>query len=267
MKNINIILGFFCFLGFTSCEKVVNVDLKNAEPKIVIEGIVDNSGRPASVKITKSVTFSTTANAPTVSGATVKIVDNAGNNYTLAETALGIYTNNTLVGQIGKTYTLTVQNAGVTYTGQSTIPRQMPIDTIYQERVTLPSNSPGGTAELGKIVSLVYTDIPGFGDNAHVLQTINGKVDNSLIVGDDQFTDAGNTPFQLFPNVNTKLKTGDFVKVELRFIDKTVFRYLIGIQEIQGGNTVPANPDSNLSGGCLGYFSAHTSETKTITIQ
>jgi hypothetical protein len=267
MKNINIILGFFCFLGFTSCEKVVNVDLKNAEPKIVIEGIVDNSGRPASVKITKSVTFSTTANAPTVRGATVKIVDNAGNNYTLAETTPGIYTNNTLVGQIGKTYTLTVQNAGITYTGQSTIPRQAPIDTIYQERVTLPSNTPGGAATLGKIVSLVYTDIPGFGDNAHVLQTINGKVDNSLIVGDDQFTDAGNTPFQLFPNVNTKLKTGDVVKVELRFIDKTVFRYLIGIQEIQGGNTVPANPDSNLSGGCLGYFSAHTSETKTITIQ
>jgi hypothetical protein len=267
MKNINIILGFFCFLGFTSCEKVINVDLKNAEPRIVIEGIVDNSGRPASVKITKSVTFSTTTTAPTISGATVKIVDNAGNNYALAETAPGIYTSNTLIGQIGKTYTLTVQNAGVTYSGQSTIPRQAPIDTIYQESVTLPSNTPGGTASLGKIVSLVFTDIPGFGDNAHVVQTINGKIDNSLIVGDDQFTDAGNTPFQLFPNVNTKLKTGDVVKVELRFVDKAVFRYLTGILEIQGGNTVPANPDSNLSGGCLGYFSAHTSETETIIIQ
>lgn len=267
MKNIQIIIGFFCIIGFTSCEKVVNIDLKNAEPRIVVEGIVDNSGKPASVKITKSVTFSTTTAAPAISGAIVKIEDNVGNNFILAETAPGIYTNNALVGQIGKTYTLTVQNAGVTYTGQSTIPRQMPIDTIYQESVTLPSNTPSGTATLGKIVSLVYTDIPGFGDNAHVVQTINGKVDNSLIVGDDQFTDAGNTPFQLFPNVNTKLKTGDVVKVELRFIDKIIFKYLIGIQEIQGGNTVPANPDSNLSGGCLGYFSAHTSETKTIIIQ
>lgn len=267
MKNINIIISLFCILGFSSCEKVVNIDLKNAEPKIVIEGIVDNSGRPASVKITKSIFFSSTATAPTISGASVKISDNNGNNFTLLETTAGVYTNNALIGQIGKTYTLTVQNAGVTYSGKSTISRQAPIDTIYQESVTLPNSTPGGSSSLGKVVSLVYTDIAGFGDNVHVVQTINGKIDNTLQVADDQFTDAGNTPYQLYPNVNTKLKTGDVVKIELRFIDKSVFRYLNGILEIQGGNTVPANPDSNLSGGCLGYFSAHTSETRTIIIQ
>jgi hypothetical protein len=267
MKNKNLILGFLCTIIFTSCEKVIDVDLKNAEPKIVIEGIVDNSGKPASVKITKTVSFSNTAAAPTISGATVSISDNVGNNYTLLETTPGVYTNATLVGQIGKTYNLTVQSAGITYTGKSTIPRQAPIDTLYQETVTLPTNTPGGTASVGKIVSLIFTDIIGFGDNVHVVQTINGKVDNSLIVGDDQFTDGGNTPFQLYPNINTKLKTADVVKIELRCIDKVVFRYLSGIQEIQQGNTVPANPESNISGGCLGFFSAHTSETKTIVIQ
>jgi Domain of unknown function (DUF4249) len=267
MKKINIVVTLFCAVVFTSCEKVVNVDLKNAEPTLVIEGIVDNSGRPASVKISKSISFSTTTAAPTVSGATVKVTDNAGNNYTLLETSPGIYTNNTLIGETGKTYTLTVQNAGVTYTGKSTIPRQAPIDSIYQEVVQLPNTTPGGAASNGKIVSLIYTDIPGFGDNVQVVQTINGRIDNTLQVADDQFTDGSNLPYQLYPNNNTKLKTGNVVKVELRFIDKTIFKYLSGILEIQGGNTVPANPDSNLSGGCLGYFSAHTSETKTIVIQ
>ncbi len=265
MKNI--IIALFCIVAFTSCEKVINVDLKNAEPRIVIEGVVDNSGRPASVRITKSISFSTTTSAPTISGAVVKITDNAGNNFTLLETTPGLYTNNTLIGEIGKIYTLTVQSAGVTYTAKSEISRQAPIDTIFQESVTLSGNAPGGAASIGKIVSLVYTDIPGFGDNVHVVQTINGKIDNTLQVADDQFTDGGNPPFQLYPNENTKLKTGDVVKIELRFIDKAVFKYLSGIQEIQGGNTVPANPDSNLSGGCLGYFSAHTSETNTIVIQ
>jgi hypothetical protein len=265
MKNI--IVTLFCIATLTACEKVVNIDLKNAEPKIVIEGIIDNSGRPATVKITKSVSFSNTTAAPAISGASVKIIDNLGNNYTLSETAAGIYSNNTLIGQIGKTYTLAVQNAGITYTAKSTMPRQAPIDTIYQETVTLPGNTAGSAGSTGKIVSLIYTDIPGFGDNVHVVQTINGKIDNILQVADDQFTDGGNPPYQLYPNVNTKLKTGDVVKIEMRFIDKAVFRYLSGIQEIQSGNTVPANPDSNLSGGCLGYFSAHTSETKTIIIQ
>jgi Domain of unknown function (DUF4249) len=267
MKSKNILFALLAVLSLGSCEKVINIDLKNAEPKIVIEGIIDNSGNPASVRITKTVSFSNTAAAPTVSGAIVKINDNAGNNFTLLETTPGVYTNTSLVGQIGKTYTLSVQSAGVTYTGSSTIPRQAPIDTVYQEKVTLPSSTPGTAASLGKIATLVYTDFVGFGDNAHVIQTINGKIDNSLIVADDQFTDGANTPFQLYPNVNTKLKTGDVVKVELRFVDKSVYRYLTGILEIQGGNTVPANPESNLSGGCLGFFSAHTSEAKTIIIQ
>ena len=267
MKNENIIVGLFCAFALSSCEKVINVDLKNAEPKIVIEGIVDNSGNPARVKITKSVSFSNRVAAPTVSGATVKITDNLGNNFILTETAAGVYTNAALIGQIGKTYTISVQNAGLTYVGKSTIPRDAPIDTIYQESVSIPGNVPGAASSLGKIVSLVYTDIPGFGDNVQVVQTINGKVDNTLIVADDQFTDGSDLPFQLYPNPNTKIKTGDVVKIEMRFIDKSVFRYLNGILEIQGGNTVPANPDSNISGGCLGFFSAHTSASQSIVIQ
>ncbi len=266
-KTIKIIAAIFFAVALSSCEKVINVDLKNAEPKIVIEGIVDNSGKPASVKITKSVSFSNTNAAPTVSGATVKITDNTGANFTLAETMPGVYTNATLIGQIGKTYTLTVVNAGVTYSAKSTIPRQAPIDTVYQESVSIPGNAPGSAANIGKIATLIYTDIPGFGDNVQVVQNINGKLDNTLNVADDQFSDGTDLPYQLYPNPNTKLKTGDIVKVELRFIDKNVFRYLNGILEIQGGNTVPANPTSNISGDCLGFFSAHTSETKTIVIQ
>jgi hypothetical protein len=263
----NIIAAIAFAIAFSSCEKVINVDLKNAEPKIVIEGIVDNSGKPASVKITKSISFSNTSIVPTVSGAVVKISDNVGNNFILSETTPGVYTNSSLVGQIGKTYTLSVLNAGINYSGKSTIPRQAPIDTVYQESVTIPGSAPGAAASIGKVATLVYTDIIGFGDNVQVVQTINGKLDNTLVVADDQFTDGSDLPFQIFPNANTKLKTGDIVKLELRFIDKNVFRYLNGILEIQGGNTVPANPDSNISGGALGFFSAHTSESKTIIIQ
>jgi Domain of unknown function (DUF4249) len=265
MKNI--LIAIIGVLTFCSCEKVVNIDLKNTEPKVVIEAIVDNSGRPAKVKITKSVSFSNTTTAPTISGAVVKITDNLGVSYSLLETLPGTYTNNNLTGEIGKTYTLTVLNAGLTYTGKSTIPRQAFIDTVYQETATIPGSTPGSADAKGKIATLVFTDIVGFGDYVHVVQTINAKVDNTLLVGDDQFTDGGNLPFQLSYNSNTKLKTGDIINIELRCIDKSTFKYLNGIQEIQGGNTVPANPDSNLSGGCLGFFSAHTSETKTLIIK
>jgi Domain of unknown function (DUF4249) len=259
MKNYKIIFGALIALAFSSCEKVINVDLKNAEQKIVIEGIVDNSGKPATVKITKTVNFSSGNTFPALSGATVKITDNTGAVFNLTETTSGNYSNASLIGVIGNTYTLSVLAEGKTYVGISKIPRSAPIDTLEQETVPF-----GNTQE--KVVSVIYTDPVGFGDYCQVIQTPAGKKDKGVHIADDTYTDGGNSPFLIFAD-DAKLKTGDNVKIELRFIDKNIYRYLKGIEDLQQGNTVPANPDSNISGGCLGFFSAHTSETKTIIIQ
>ncbi len=259
MKNYKIILGTLIVLAFTSCEKVINVDLKNAEQKLVIEGIVDNSGNPAKVSITKTVNFSSGNTFPTLSGVTVKITDNTGTVFILTETSAGNYTNASLVGVIGNTYTLSVLAEGKTYIGKSTIPRGAPIDTVEQETLLV-----GNVLE--KVVSVIYTDPIGLGDYCQVIQTPAGKKDKGIHIADDSFGDGGNFPFQIYSD-NAKLKTGDNVKIELRFIDKTIFRYLKGLEDLQGGNTVPANPDSNISGGCLGFFSAHTSESQSIVIQ
>jgi Domain of unknown function (DUF4249) len=262
MKKINIIAAVLGIMSLTACEKVVNVDVKNSDPKIVIEGSVDDNGNPAKVVITKSGLFSANNNFPKVNGAVVKITDNVGNNYTLTETSSGVYTNNTLVGVVGRTYNLTATVAGVTYTASSTMPRKMALDTIEIE-----NNVPtGGPTSAAKVASLVYQDLPGFGDNAHIVVTVNGIKDRNLYISDDLLTDGGIAPFYLY-NPNIKLKAGDVFKAELRFIDKNVYKYLSGVGELSEGNTVPSNPISNLSNGALGYFSAHTSETKTIIVQ
>ncbi len=259
MKKNRIVLAAFTLLVFASCEKVIDVDLKNAIPKIVIEGIIDNSGKPAKVVISKSVAFSIGNVYPAVTGATVKITDNTNNVFVLNETAPGIYTNVALVGVIGKTYLLSVLAEGKNYTASSTIQRTAPLDTLTQETISF------GT-ETQKIVNAFFSDPVGFGDNYQIVQTINGKGDKYVHIADDSFSDGSSAPFQIFGST-TKLKTGDVVNVELRFIDKNVYRYLKGIADLADGDTVPADPVSNISGGVLGYFSAHTTETKTIVIQ
>jgi Domain of unknown function (DUF4249) len=259
MKNYKIIFTALMLLVLSSCEKVINVDLKNAAPRIVIEGIVDNSGRPAKVIISKSVVFSAGNTYPGVSGAIVKITDNTGATFNLAETTTGVYTNATLIGAVGRTYNLSVTVEGKNYTASSTIPRQTPIDTLTQETKSL-----GGAPE--KIVNLIFSDPLGFGDYNQVVISTNAKLDKRTIVFDDSFSDGSATPVQI-DNPDKKFKTGDVVKIELRFIDKIVYRYLKGLADLKDGGTIPANPDTNISGNPLGYFSAHTSETKTIIIQ
>jgi len=53
-------------------------------------------------------------------------------------------------------------------------------------------------------------------------------------------------------------------------IDEQVYQYLFGLSEtINTGLNAPAspgNPISNITGGCLGYFSAHTIQKKSLLI-
>jgi hypothetical protein len=48
-------------------------------------------------------------------------------------------------------------------------------------------------------------------------------------------------------------------------IDESVFKYFYTLQQNEQGAT-PANPSSNFSGGCLGYFSVRTKSVKQIVI-
>lgn len=259
--NHIVILGIFAVV-LSSCEKVINLDLKNVEPQLIIEGSVDNEGNPAFVKISKSINFETPSRYPGVSGAIVNISEVGGNTFVLNEIASGYYSNANLRGVIGKTYNLSVLVNGKTYTASSNIPRQSRIDTIIQTKFL--------TGADGNVPSLevYFRDQSGFGDYAHIVQEVNRKpVPLRFFVDDDRFSDGGIVPFQIVNTQNYKLKTGDTVRLQLRFVDQFVFRYLKGIQDNGFGNTVPANPENNIKGGAFGIFSAHTAETKTVVIR
>ena len=53
----------------------------------------------------------------------------------------------------------------------------------------------------------------------------------------------------------------------MRCIDKNVFRYFTALQGSQNNATTPANPENAITGGALGYFSAHTTQKKKIKVQ
>jgi hypothetical protein len=252
------IVGLMFVFFLTSCEKVINVDLNAAPPKIVIEGRVTNQpSEIAKVTITKSLVVSSTNSYPTISGASVKVTSSAGIVFSFTETAPGVYTNSALIGSPGTAYTLTVVAEGTTYTATSIMPQPVLIDSIYQESV------------IGKkIVTLQYTDPLGFGNNYQFIETINGKRNENIFIADDSFLDGGLVESQ-FLNEQSQydLKTGDNVLVELQCIDKNILRYLRGLQDIQLNNTVPANPPSNLTNKALGYFSAYTTDKRSIVIR
>jgi Domain of unknown function (DUF4249) len=258
MKKIKIAYIALLIIALSSCEKVINVDLKTAESKVVIEGIIDNSGDPAKVSISKSVPFSNPNTYPTISGAVVRVTDNTGGNYLLTETSSGVYTNSMLIGVPGKTYNLNIALNGQSYTAVSKMPMPVNLDSLFQGKVILNKST--------IFVSAVFNDPAGFGNKYQFIEKINGKRNKTVFLIDDLYQDGGKITNELIDE-DADIKKADTVQIEMRCIEDKVFRYMKGIEDLNSGSTVPANPESNINNGALGYFSAHTAQKKNIVIK
>ena len=243
-------------ITLTSCTKVIDINLNDTAPKLVIQGNMTNVSDTTTVTISKTINFSQDNIFPSVSGAVVTIKDgNSGIISTLNETSLGTYRAFNLKGIIGHTYSLYVSINGANYTSTSAMPKQVPLDSI-----TFQHNKGFGRN--------VISPMPNFKDPANVNnyyqfeELVNGRHINRIFVFDDRISDGKYIARQLF-NDSSYIALGDMVELEMKCINKNVFEYfkqLSGLDPTNGQPTSPANPVNNIVGGCLGYFSTYTSQ-------
>jgi hypothetical protein len=262
MKRNKIFLFILIIIGTYSCEKVISIDLNSAAPQVVIQGEITNEAGPYHVKITKTVNFSTNNVFPAVSGATVKITDNAGAADKLTETSPGIYTTNTIDGKPGNTYSLSVTAEGKEYTATSTMPAMVPFDSISFEKTNFFNDK--------RTFAMVnFQDPPGLGNYYRFTQYVNGKVVPDAFVIEDRLSDAKYISRSLYTDTS-KLKTGDNLLINMNCIDANIYNYfrtyrLVTSNDNQSAS--PANPIGNISNGALGYFSAHTIQSKQTIVK
>ena len=259
--NFLIVLVFIGF-ALASCEKVIDVNLKNASPVIVIEGTVTNRADSQIVRIHRSVPFGEPNIFPEVTGAIVTILDNtSGRLMTLRERRPGFYMARNFTGRSGTTYKLRVEADGQVFTASSTMPDQVNIDSIGVSVSTF-------LGEEQKTVQLLYGDPPKVKNYYHFLLSINGKPSKNIFAFEDNFTDGRMVTRELF-DFDLNAKSGDKAEIEMQCIDPVVFRYWQGLDQNEnrgGASTTPANPVSNISNGALGYFSAYTRQNEAIII-
>lgn len=254
----------FITLLFTSCEKVVDLDYRGNQSKIVIEGNITNEDGPYFVKITKSISLSEEGNYPAIDNAVVTIGDDAGNSEILAPQGNGVYQTTTIDGVAGRTYTLTVESEGQIYTAQSTMPQQVSLDSIKVREVKM-----GNEIEYDLIP--VYTDPIANGNHYRFVLSVNDKLIKQHLIQNDEIKNGLENTLRLEINDDDlKLKPGDVVILKMQCIDNSVALYYTTLALIgdsgPGGGTTPNNPPSNISNGALGVFSAHTIEMKDTKI-
>ncbi len=263
MKNSLKISFLLIILTLVSCQKVINIDLKDSEPVIVIEGEVNEGDSLHTIVISKSVKFGATNSFPWVKGAVVTLSDNIGNSEVLSEVTDGKYSSTEfkIKGVQGRIYSLKVEVEGKTFIASSTIPYRVNLDDIQ----LIDNNFEGNGA---KTPVPVRQDPFGVQNNylfdLYILRSkdnLGWVRDSGVLVLDDVYSDGVKTQQPIFGTISS-FKPGDSIRITMKCIDRNIYKYFYSLS-LNGPNgaATPANPISNFSGGCLGYFSAQTKQT------
>lgn len=255
------------FLILSSCEKVVDLNLRNDTAQLVIEAAINDQTDVQTIRLSENVPFSNTNTYPPVTGAVINVSDNSGNNHVFTETAAGTYSSNTITGIPGKTYQLSVTTKDGNFRASSQMPALVKLDSITSRKDIFESD------EDNRIISVHYKDPAGVSNQYRFVVQVNDVLVKRIFVNDDQFSDGRKVAFDLeLDDDEVKVSPGDKVTVEMQCIDKPVFTYWYSLASQQtsdgpGGSVTPANPPTNITPKALGYFSAHTTETKTVMIK
>ncbi|WMJ74565.1 DUF4249 domain-containing protein [Cytophagaceae bacterium ABcell3] len=255
------------FLAFFSCEKVVDMDLNEESPRVVIEGQVTNKPGPYTIRITQSGSYMGGDKFEKIVGANVKVYDNAGQSESLVEEEPGLYKTTNLEGVEGRVYHLEVEYDSEKYTASSSMPVKVPIDSLtLHHREEQLFNWPE------YYINMHFTD-PGHTRNYYYLKVYNNNMqgepsphfvvfDDLLFNGRSISDDIGFSDFE----------KGDTVHVELLSIDREAYEYYNNLNAIlnnAGGNPfqgAPQNPTTNISGNALGFFGAYAIDKASILI-
>lgn len=260
MHRIYSLLVLACIL--CSCEKVIDVDISDMEKKYVIEAVLSTEPGGCVVLVSQTRNIDENNDFDGISGAEVSIADNTGNNVVLTETATGMYQAPSLTALPGKSYALRVILNGQVFTATSSVPQPVNMDSIFLTEESLFSST-------RRLVNVEYYDPPGKGNYYRFIQYINGIKEKKIFVRDDAFTDGNSSLIKLrYPDDDDNdIKSGDHIQVIMQCIDPAVYQYWYSLDQSATGDNnsaSPANPVSNIVGGALGYFSAHTSQVKTM---
>jgi len=260
IQTLIIVLVLFT-LFYSSCQKVITPPLSNSAPQLVIEGAVSDTTGPYYVNISKSVSFYADNTYPNVSGASVMITDQtAGVNDLLTETSAGIYTTHSIIGTPGHTYQLQVVLNGKNYTAVSTMPLPVTLDSITFDYTSVKNMIQPivNYQDPAVFVNCYKYNITVNGVKLKRFQTDEDLLMNGKYIRTDLVTDTG------------AIKKNDQVLVNLIGVDKGAYNFLQEAESIAFYNdqlATPATPTSNISGGCLGYFSAQTVSSKSKTVK
>jgi len=269
MHYLKIIFLLLSLNSLYSCEEVVQVDLEESEPRLVIEASIlwrkNTAGNVQLIKLTTTAPFFDDQ-IPPAEGASVSIFSETGMEFEFEEMEPGIFRNDQFVPQLNKTYELEIEYQDEVYKATETL---LPVASL--EYIEQTDNGGFGGEDIE--FKAYFTDPPNT-QNYYLVRFFYEEL--TIQIYEDKFTD-GNQTFAYFSNED--LNPGDEIGFEIQGISKRFYEYLFILRSQAGsGNGGPfqtqpttvrgniintTNPDNF----AFGYFRLSETDFLDYTVQ
>lgn len=272
MKTVNVILILLLLLLFSGCEKVVDVALDTAEPRLVIDASInwqkDTPGNVQTIKLSTTAGYFDTE-IPKVSGATVFITNSSNTVFNFVEAEPGSYVCNVFVPQLNETYLLTIEHGGQIYTSTEKLLASPTVTRVEQ-------NNEGGFTGEDIEVKYFFNDLANE-TNFYFLEIRDPyKVIPEYGVLEDRFFQ-NNEMFSLY--ISEDLKPGDVLRFTIYGVSQDYYNYVDILLEQTGTTSAGpfATPTSSVRGNivnqanfghyALGFFRLSETDYREYTIE
>ena len=268
MKNILFALATIVAIALlNSCTKVIDINLNEADPKIVIEAELVSGTHDFIVKITKTSDFFNPGQPVSVEDATIFLNKGTDASLQLTDDGNGMYSLKNFTATENTSYFLSVTAEGKTYEATDFLPKNVFLDSLS---VSVPENNPFNPAGADSFEIVLHYQDPLVDLNFYrIKSTVNGiprSAGEQLLVIEDRYS-AG--AYFMLPIFTDSYELNDSVEVELVSMSHAMFDYFTTLALLVdgSGSAAPTNPSSNWSGGALGYFGAFSVSKQTILVR
>lgn len=265
IKNIKYFLPVL-LLFILGCEQVIDLDLNDSNPVLVIEADISSPDGLLTVIVSKTGSYYEPGSIQKIDHASVYLENKQGNQQKANFMGNGIYKLDQILAEPGDKFKLIVEVDGKHYVAESAIKHPVEIGSISYHYFEGDS-----FFRPGYRFHLTLSDPPGVKNYYRIRVYKNNFLfnrPNDLVVFDD--TDQDGKTITVKMHNQYYLNSSETVMIELLSIDRQAWEYFTTFADLINtgpGSPAPSNPVSSFTNGAQGYFYAWTYHRKMVTIE
>ncbi|MGB0934086.1 MAG: DUF4249 family protein [Lishizhenia sp.] len=250
MRNYILFLSTVVLLGFSSCQKVIDINLNEADPKLSIDAVYNATDERIRVSLGFSSNYFSNEESAPIDAAVLTIIDSASVVTNIPNVGGGVYELENYSPLFNSNYTLKIEHDGTTYTATSFLPEVTELSFISTLFVEEDLFGDEGYIAFMNIINdqskdLYFRMVPFVADTLYY-------ENEDLYLFDNAFVGEGNVQVPLFSD---RFQLGDTLDIELRSFNEETYNYYNEIAVIlTGQSAAPTNPKSNWDNNALGFF-------------